>query len=158
MALPNLPPWIQPTNSTLVRFLLLFASGWALVTLIQYFYGIIAIFTAASLIAVLLNYPVQRFSRYMPRGLAIGLVFLGSMALLLGVATLLGWEIAVQGQGLLNRVTESLQSSSFLPIRRLLNNLELDRLLATFQTSLISGLGVLQTLFSIVPLPSSLQQ
>jgi predicted PurR-regulated permease PerM len=135
-------------NSTLFRYLLLFGCGWVTVLLVNYFYGTIALFTAAGLFAALLNYPVAWLSRYIPRGLAIAIVFLGAIALLLGLITLLGIEVVNQGQGLLTRLTEDLNNQDLLPFRDFLDRLEIDKIIATLQTGLASGLGIVQGIFS----------
>jgi predicted PurR-regulated permease PerM len=80
---PNPNFWQRLNNSSLLRFLLLFACGWAIVLVISYFYKVIAIFTAAAIIAALLNYPVQWLSRYIPRGVAIPVIFLATVTLLI---------------------------------------------------------------------------
>jgi predicted PurR-regulated permease PerM len=72
-------PWQILSNSALLRFLLLFGCSWATVLLINYFYTTIALFTAASIFAVLLNYPVVWLSLYMPRKLAITVTFIGAV-------------------------------------------------------------------------------
>jgi predicted PurR-regulated permease PerM len=66
--------WQLLNNSQLLRFLLLATCGWVIVQFINYFYGIIAMFTSAVILAVLMNYPVRLLSRYLPRGVAIGCV------------------------------------------------------------------------------------
>jgi hypothetical protein len=53
------PPSPQPgqtlNNSILLRYLLLFGCGWITMLLINYFYGTIALFTAAGIFAALLQ-------------------------------------------------------------------------------------------------------
>ncbi|MER3590328.1 MAG: AI-2E family transporter [Mastigocladus sp. ERB_26_1] len=134
----------------LLRLLLLFACGWALVVLISYFYNVIAIFTTAAIIAALLNYPVQWLSRYIPRGLAITIVFLGAVVILVAVVTALGLEVIYQGQGLIDRITQALKTQDLLPLKEFVGNLNLEKLLQTLQTGLISGLGIAQNIFSSV--------
>ena len=51
--------WDKLNNLFLVRFLLLFLSGWASVTLLAYFETVIVIFTSAAILAFLLSYPVR---------------------------------------------------------------------------------------------------
>ena len=142
--------WQTFSTSTLLRYLLLFGCGWATVLLLNYFYGTIALFTAAGIFAALLNYPVAWLSRYIPRGLAIALVFIGGVALLLIIITLLGLEVLNQGQGLLNRLTQELQEQDFLPFREFLNQVDVSRVISTLQTGLASGLGVVQKIFSSI--------
>ncbi|MGA7954454.1 MAG: AI-2E family transporter [Gloeobacterales cyanobacterium] len=151
MTSPQQPSsWQQLNNSKLLRFLLLFACGWALLLLIGYFYSIIAIFTAAAIIAVLLNFPMQQLSRYLPRSLAITIVFLIALASLVGFVTVLGLELVNQGQGLLSRSEEALKTKEFLPFKNFLDNLDLgfDKIIQPLQSGLSSGLGVVQTIFS----------
>ncbi|MHC5731992.1 MAG: AI-2E family transporter, partial [Nostoc sp.] len=49
--------WERLNNLALVRFLLLVASGWAIVQLLAYFEAVIVIFTFAAILAFLLSYP-----------------------------------------------------------------------------------------------------
>ncbi|MEX0271338.1 AI-2E family transporter [Leptolyngbyaceae cyanobacterium UHCC 1019] len=154
----RLPPPSQPSsslwqtlnNSALLRYLLLFGCGWVTVLLINYFYGTIALFTVAGIFAALLNYPVVWLSRYLPRGVAIALVFVGAVALLLGMTTLVGLEVLNQGQGLLANLREGLNQKSLLPFRSFLDQLDLSKIIGTLQTGLASGLGLVQGLFSSV--------
>lgn len=142
--------WQQLNSSRLLRFLLLFACGWALIALIGYFYSVIAIFTAAGIVAALLNYPVQWISRFLPRGLAIGVVFLTALAIAIGLVTALGLEVVNQGQGLIDRIAQSVQTQDLLPIRDALSNISLERVIQSLQTGLVSGLSIVQNIFSSV--------
>ncbi|RAM49425.1 MAG: AI-2E family transporter [Hapalosiphonaceae cyanobacterium JJU2] len=142
--------WQNLNNSTLLRLLLLFACGWALVILITYFYNVIAIFTTAAIFAALLNYPVEWLSRYLPRGLAITITFLGAVVILIALVTALGLEVLNQGQSLVDRITEVVKTQDLLPLKEFIGNLNLERLLQTLQTGLISGLGIAQNIFSSV--------
>ncbi|PSB25611.1 AI-2E family transporter [Stenomitos frigidus] len=142
--------WQTFSNSTLLHYLLLFGCGWVTVLLINYFYGTIALFTAAGIFAALLNYPVAWLERFIPRGLAIALTFIGAVALLLGLITLVGLEVLNQGQGLLTQLKEALKQPTFLPFRDLLNQLDLSNVIGTLQTGLASGLGIVQSIFSSV--------
>lgn len=144
------PFWQSLSSSQMLRFLLLFACGWAVVVLIGYFYSVIAIFTTAGIFAVLLNYPVQWLGRYLPRGAAIAVVFLGTVAIAIGLVTLLGLEVVNQGQGLISRINQTIQTQDLLPIRDALSNISLERVLESLQTGLVSGLGVVQNIFSSV--------
>src|SRR4028119_1483216 len=88
-------------NSALVRFLLLFACGWAIVQILEYFETVIVIFTFAAIVAFLLSYPVRWLSRYLPHGIAVGLVFIVGMGLLVGLTITVGITILSQGQELI---------------------------------------------------------
>jgi len=144
--------WQQLNNSSLIRFLLWVACGWAIVQLIEYFYGVIALFTTAGILAALLNYPVQWTTRFVPRSWAIGIVFLVTIALLTGLIAALGLEVLQQGQGLVTQISDAIRNQDFiqLPFEDFLARLNFDRILEALQTGLISGLGIAQNLFSSV--------
>ncbi|HEY9629105.1 MAG TPA: AI-2E family transporter [Coleofasciculaceae cyanobacterium] len=140
--------WQSLNNSVLLRYLLLFGCGWITVVLVNYFYTTIALFTAAGIFAALLNYPVAWLSRYLPRGLAIALSFMGAIALLAGLITIIGLEVMNQGQELLAQLQEALKQQNFLPFQDILNQLDISRVFGTLQTGLASGLSLVQSIFS----------
>ncbi|UBF30204.1 AI-2E family transporter (plasmid) [Kovacikia minuta CCNUW1] len=153
-----LPPDSQPSaqlrhtlsNSALLRYLLLFGCGWATVALINYFYGTIALFTAAGLFAALLNYPVVWLSRYIPRGWAVALTFMGAIALLIAAVLLIGLEVLNQGQSLLIQLRDALKQQTIFPFQEVLNQLDIGKVIGTLQAGLASGLGIVQSIFSSV--------
>jgi predicted PurR-regulated permease PerM len=140
--------WQTLNNFILLRYILLFGCGWITVVLISYFYSTIALFTAAGIIAALLNYPVSWLSRYVPRGLAIAITFLGTLVLISVLITLFGLEVLNQGQGLVDQVRAGLDHQSLAPLRDYLNKLDLSKVIETLQSSLISGLSIVQNIFS----------
>ena len=144
------PFWQNLQTSTLLRFLLLFACGWAIVILITYFYKVIAIFTAAGIFAALLNYPVRWLSRYIPRGVAIPTVFLATLAILIAIVTALGIEVITQGQGLAQQIADQLKNQDLLPLKGLLKEIDFEKIYQTLQSGLASGLGIVQQIFSSV--------
>jgi len=97
-------------NSKLIRYLLLLALGWAIVQVLAYFQTVIVIFTFAAILAFLLNYPVQWLHRFLPHGVAVGLVFLLSLVILGGLGITIGLAIVSQGQQLLSQSTEFVNS------------------------------------------------
>lgn len=139
--------WRSLNNSTLLRFLLLFACGWVIVQLIEYFYSIIAIFTIAAILAVLMSYPTRFLTRVMPRPLAITLTVLATLGLAIAFVSLLGFQIINEGQGLLNSISTTLQSSN-LPFQKFLQQLNIEQIARVLQSSLGTGLGVVSGLFS----------
>ncbi|HEY9807779.1 MAG TPA: AI-2E family transporter [Halomicronema sp.] len=152
--------WEMLTNSSLVRFLLLFASGWALLQLLSYFETVIVVFTLASIVAFLLNYPVRWMKRFMPRNLAVITVFLLSLIILGGLTVTVGVSLLSQGQELIDSVTEFIKAltplservETFLRARNLnvnLRNLE-EQLRNQTLTGLVASLGVLQIFFANV--------
>ncbi len=91
-------------NSFIIRFLLLFAFGWAILQLLTYFETVIVIFTFSAILAALLNYPVRWLQRVLPRTVAVIFVFLVSLLIIIALAVTLGLAILSQGQELINRV------------------------------------------------------
>jgi len=106
------PPhfWDQLNNLVLVRFLLLFASGWAFVQILAYFETVIVIFAFAAILAFLLSYPVRWLQRFLPRGIAVIVVFLISLVLIISLTVTVGLSIISQAQQLINSVTLFLNS------------------------------------------------
>jgi predicted PurR-regulated permease PerM len=142
--------WQKLDNSALLRFLLFFACGWASVQLISYFYSVLAIFTTAAIVALLLNFPVRALSRYMPRSLAIVITLLATLGILVTFVSLLGLKIVTQGQGLASHISTRLSSEDLLPLKDFLSKVNLEQLFQTLQRGLVSGLGIAQGIFSSV--------
>ncbi|PAX52023.1 AI-2E family transporter [Brunnivagina elsteri] len=117
--------WSRLSNSTLVHFLLLVASGWAIVQLIAYFEAVIVVFSFAAILAFLLSYPVEWLRRYLPHGIAVTLVFLLSIILLAGLSVTVGLAVLSQGQQLINSVTSFL--NSLIPLSNQLEEFLRDR-------------------------------
>lgn len=117
------PPrfWEQLDNSSLVRFLLLFASGWAFVQLLAYFETVIVIFAFAAILAFLLNYPVRWLQRFIPRNIAIVFVFLLSLVVIIGLTITVGLSVVSQAQQLTNSVATFL--NSLIPLTQRLSTL-----------------------------------
>jgi len=136
-------------NSDLLRFLLLFASGWAGILAISYFYNVLAIFIIAAILAVLMDFPVRYLSKTMPRWLAIVASSLAVAALILGFVAMLGFQVVNQGSALVSDVISKLRHSD-LPFDETLNQLNLDSILAVLRSSLETGFGVIGGAFSNV--------
>jgi predicted PurR-regulated permease PerM len=142
--------WQSLNASVLIRYILLFICGWITVFLVNYFYGTIAFFTVAGIFAALLNYPVVWLKRYIPRGWAITLVFLGAIAICIALVTLLGLQFLNQGQSLAERLVDVVRQQEALPFEELLNQLEIRRAVETLQSGLIAGLGLARSVFASI--------
>ncbi|HBB33172.1 MAG TPA: AI-2E family transporter [Cyanobacteria bacterium UBA8803] len=135
-------------NSNLIRYLLLFALGWAIVQVLAYFQTVIAIFTLAAILAFLLNYPVQWLHRFLPHGVAVGLVFFLSFVILGGFSITIGLAIVSQGQQLLSQSTEFFNSVIPLVERleQILNNWNIQVNFGAIEeqvrNQVLSGIGV----------------
>ncbi|TVQ09994.1 MAG: AI-2E family transporter [Leptolyngbya sp. DLM2.Bin27] len=147
--------WAALNTSTLVRFLLLFASGWAMVQLLAYFEVLVVVFVTATILAFLLNYPASLLSRWMPHGVAAIAVFLTCLAVASGLSLTLGMAVLSQGQQLAASAQDF--SESVLPwfsgLEQLLETLnlpvDLEGLAPQVQDQavalLTTGLGLLQS-------------
>jgi len=139
--------WRSLNNSALLRFLLLFACGWALVQLIEYFYSVIAMFVTAAILAVLMDYPVRKLANYMPRWAAITITVLATIAIALSFLAILGLQIINQGTSLVQDITTSIQNSN-LPFKEYLQRINFDQIIGVLRSSLTTSLGVLGGVFS----------
>ncbi|HAG83530.1 MAG TPA: AI-2E family transporter [Cyanobacteria bacterium UBA12227] len=97
-------------NLLLVRFLLFFASGWALIQLLAYFETVIVTFTFAAVIASLLSYPTRWLERFLPRSIAVGVVVVVSFLTISGLFFTVGLAVLSQGQQLINKIIEFVNS------------------------------------------------
>ena len=97
-------------NMVLVRFLLLFASGWAGLQLLHYFEIVVVVFAVAAILAFLLGYPVRWCRRIMPHSLAVTLVFLLGLVGFGGVLMGIAIAVVTQGQGLTASIADFLGS------------------------------------------------
>ncbi|MEA5505569.1 AI-2E family transporter [Halotia wernerae UHCC 0503] len=146
--------WDRLNNLALVRFLLLVASGWAIVQLLAYFEAIIVIFTFATILAFLLSYPVQWLRPFLPRSIAVIVVFLTSVIIIGSLIITVGLGVLSQGQQLIDSISTFL--SSLAPLLEQLEqvfqkrNLQIDLSVIEEQlrnqaiSSLVNGLAVLQ--------------
>jgi predicted PurR-regulated permease PerM len=106
--------WERLNNMALVRFLLLVASGWALIQVLDYFETVIVIFSFAAIIAFLLSYPVRALHRFLPHGVAVALVFFLGMSILAGLGITVGLVVLSQGQQLIESLIRF--SNSLIPL------------------------------------------
>lgn len=150
--------WAQLNNSVLIRFLLLFACGWALIQVLDYFQVVIFIFTFATVIAFLLSYPVRWLYRFFPHTVAVCLVFLVSIIIVVGITLTVGLTILSQAQQLIDNITIFLKSvtpvvtqlEAFLNAHNIRVNLVAieDSLRNQALTGIVSGLAFLQAFFT----------
>lgn len=79
--------FFSPTQQLLITWLLLLVTGWLTLIFIRDLGELISLLVTAGLIAFLLNYPVARIQKFLPRALAAGLVYLIA-AILVGIIIL----------------------------------------------------------------------
>lgn len=100
--------WLS--NGQLVRFLLFFACGWAVIQLLSYFELLVVIFVTSTILAFLLSHPVTWLNRWMPRGAAVVGLFVACLLVLAGLSVTLGMAVISQGQELVASVQAFLNS------------------------------------------------
>jgi predicted PurR-regulated permease PerM len=147
----NEPPtpnfWERLNNLVLLRFLLLIASGWAFVKVLAYFETVIVIFSFAAIVAFLLSYPVRSLQRFLPRGVAVALVFFLGMAIIAGITITVSLSVLSQWQELIESLTAFFNSlvpilaklEGFLRSRNIQLNLNLIQ--EQFREQLLTGVG-----------------
>jgi cell division protein FtsW (lipid II flippase) len=71
--------WENLNNAKLIRYLLLFALGWAIIQVLAYFGTVLIVFIFAGVLAFLLSYPVKWIEHFLPHTVAVTIVFLFSL-------------------------------------------------------------------------------
>ncbi len=136
------------SNSKLIRYLLLFTLAWAIAQVLAYFETVIVVFILAAILAFLLNYPVQWVARFLPRGLAVILVFLLSLLLIGGLVATLGLTMISQAQALLSQAPQFLESAISIldSIQRILINwnfqVDFEAIAGQLREQALAGIGV----------------
>ena len=102
--------WHFFSNYYLIRYLLLFAFGWAIIQILAYFQTVIIVFVFASIIAFLLNYPVQWLERYTRHDIATVIVFLSSLIIFIILLATLGLTVVSELQTLLQQTPRLIES------------------------------------------------
>ena len=110
MSVQDSPLWKHFNNSALLRYLLLFACGWAAIELLEYFEIVIVIFTSSTILAFLLSHPVRWLQRFLPRNVAVIVVFILSMTVVGGLASAVMLTVLSEGPPLIENITDFLTS------------------------------------------------
>lgn len=112
--------WENLNNAKLIRYLLLFTLGWAIIQVLAYFDTVLIVFIFAGVLAFLLSYPVKWVERFLPHGVAVTIVFLSSLMLVGVLIATLGFTILSQAQQLFTQAPQFIESAISL-IERLQN-------------------------------------
>ncbi|NJM76968.1 MAG: AI-2E family transporter [Acaryochloridaceae cyanobacterium RU_4_10] len=104
--------WNRIDTHALVRFLLFFASGWALVTLFQYFEYAIFVFAFSAILALLLNYPLRFLQRFVGRSVALSLVIVLSLIAIVVAVVAIGLTLSNQLQQLAMQLLQTLNTTN----------------------------------------------
>ena len=102
--------WKHFNNSALLRYLLLFACGWAAIEVLEYFEIVVVIFASATILAFLLSHPVRWLRRFFPHNIAVVVVFVLFMTVVGGFATAIILTVLSEGPPLIENITDFLTS------------------------------------------------
>lgn len=92
--------FFSPIQQFLITWLLILVSGWLTLNALTYFGELISVLVTAGLIAFVLNYPVARLGKVMPKSLAVGVVYLFAGIILAIVGVTIAPPIIQQAQQL----------------------------------------------------------
>ena len=140
--------WNNLNNTKLIRYVLLFVLAWAIVQVLAHFSSIIITFIFAAIFAFLLNFPVRWFARFMPRSLAVMLVFSLGLLILVGIIATLGTAVFAQIQLLVAQAPQLLDSAieSIDRLRGLLSrwniNIDFSQFQNQLRTQVLTTLGL----------------
>ncbi|GAX45889.1 hypothetical protein NIES4075_69100 [Tolypothrix sp. NIES-4075] len=104
--------WSKFSTNTLVRFLLFAACSWVLVKVFWYFKDVVFIFTFATILALILNYPVRYLERFLKRGLALGTVIVISLLTIIFLFVFVGNILITQLQQLVGLLLQIITSTN----------------------------------------------
>lgn len=102
--------WRYLDTSSLVRYLLLFACGWATIEVLHYFEIVVVVFASATILAFLLSYPVRWLKRWLPHNIAVFIVFVVSLIVAGSITATISLAVLSQAQPLVDNLTDFLTS------------------------------------------------
>ncbi|MEA5627483.1 AI-2E family transporter [Nostoc sp. UHCC 0251] len=141
--------WSKLSTNTLVRFLLFAACAWVLVKVFWYFQHVVFIFTFATILALILNYPVRYLERFLRRGFALGTVIVISLLTIIIIFVFIINKLATQLQQLAVLILQVIISTNN-PVNQLQNalaarNIEIN--LETIETQIrnwiVAGINII---------------
>ncbi|MGG6268791.1 AI-2E family transporter [Leptolyngbya sp. AN03gr2] len=102
--------FFSPIQQFLITWLLILVSGWLTLNALTYFGELISVVVTAGLIAFLLNYPVARLSKILPRAVSAAIVYLFAGLILGIVAVTIAPPIFQQAQQLVTNLPNLIAS------------------------------------------------
>lgn len=107
---PSTNKVFSPLQQSLITWLLVILTGWLTLMALEYIGELVSLLVTAALIAFLLNYPVVRVSKILPRSIAAALVYLivGIIILIIGLTVVP--PVLNQGRQLATKLPELFES------------------------------------------------
>ncbi|NES64878.1 MAG: AI-2E family transporter [Okeania sp. SIO2D1] len=103
----------SPIQQFLITWLLLLVAGWLTIEAISYVGEIVSIIITAGLVAFLLNYPVAKLQKILPRSLAAGLVYLTAALIILVIVLTIVPPVLNQARQLWLKFPDLLESAKW---------------------------------------------
>ncbi len=104
------PLWTYLSTSFLVRYLLLFACGWAATEVLEYFKIVVFVFVCSTILAFLLSHPVRWLKRFLPHNMAAFIVFIVALTVIGSLVITVSLAVIAQGQPLMDNLADFLNS------------------------------------------------
>ncbi len=102
--------FFSPIQQFLITWLLILVSGWLTLNALTYFGELLSVLVTAGLIAFVLNYPVARLRKMMPRAIAAAIVYLVAGLAFGFVAVTIAPPIFLQAQQLITNLPSLIDS------------------------------------------------
>ncbi|WP_413168268.1 AI-2E family transporter [Capilliphycus salinus ALCB114379] len=100
----------SPVQGFLITWVLVLVASGLTISAFEYIGELISILVTAGLIAFILNYAVAKLQRFIPRGLAAGLVYLFAALVAIVIALTVVPPVITQGRQLIARLPELIES------------------------------------------------
>ncbi|MEQ9481074.1 AI-2E family transporter [Coleofasciculus sp. F4-SAH-05] len=139
---------IHLTNRELIRYLLLIILAVVFYQILVYFETVVVIFTLAAILAFLLTYPVRWLQHFLPRTVAVFVVFLLFITILFLFTVTLGFALLSQGQELIDNLPEIVDKIIFIggqfekKLARWDLPIDLEAIEEFFRNQILSGIGI----------------
>lgn len=101
---------LSPVQKFIITWLLVLAASWATLVTIGYVGELVSVFLSAALLAFLFNYPVKVLQRFLPRVLAIALVYLTAIVAIILIALTVVPPVFNQGVQLVTNLPSLVES------------------------------------------------
>jgi predicted PurR-regulated permease PerM len=104
------PFWTYLNTSFLIKYLLLFACGWAAIEVLEYFKIVVFVFICSTILAFLLSHPMRWLKRFLPHNMAAFTVFIVALTVIGSLAITVSLAVIAQGQPLIDNLADLLTS------------------------------------------------
>ncbi|MBE9226310.1 AI-2E family transporter [Phormidium sp. LEGE 05292] len=100
----------SPVQKFMITWLLVLAASWATLVTVGYVGELVSVFLTAALLAFLFNYPVKVLQKFLPRTLAVALVYLAAIVAIIFIGLTVVPPVFNQGVQLVTNLPSLVQS------------------------------------------------